>query len=446
MRAGDLLCDVWLNVRRQKVRSALTCAGVGVGTFAIVLMVSLGNGLQTFLETQLRAFSDPRAVHVMTLPPDVVERGLSVIGNLGRPARPIREEDEQFLDRMRSPTGLSEEDRARLLALPGVVAMEPGIFLRVDSIRLASETTRYEVNAMPRSWREPLEIAFGRGFTEESDAEVVLSYQYAEAFGVAPADLVGSQVELRVPNLVGLTYLFLRSAGPWQAEWRVFTATVVGLTPKTIVSTVAYLPKPFAIRLARYQRQDETAFEGDRFGFYAILRLADESYVEPVKLAVKDMGWSARSVDDDLGVLRRLFLIIETFLSLFGLIALVVAALGIVNTLLMAIYERTREIGVMKALGATSGTIRILFACEAGAIGLAGGAAGILLAVVSGFAGNEIARRTFAADWGDYAMFVFPPWLILFALAFATLVGTLAGLYPAARAARLDPIAALAYE
>ncbi|HZV01504.1 MAG TPA: FtsX-like permease family protein, partial [Planctomycetota bacterium] len=143
----------------------------------------------------------------------------------------------------------------------------------------------------------------------------------------------------------------------------------------------------------------------------------------------------------------QVFLVLDSFLTVFGLLALVVATFGIVNTLLMAITERTREIGVMKALGATRSTVRRLFAVEAAAIGLVGGAGGALFAILVGLAGNVIAQRfPVAAALKGYSVFVFPWWLVLGSIAFATLVGALAGIYPANRAARLDPIDALRHE
>jgi putative ABC transport system permease protein len=125
-----------------------------------------------------------------------------------------------------------------------------------------------------------------------------------------------------------------------------------------------------------------------------------------------------------------------------------VASIGIANTMIMAIYERTKEIGILKAVGASPGDIRVLFMAEAALIGLLGGVVGTVGGWLLGLGLNEGILAYL--HWQDIPMegkfFVVTGWLVVLALAFAVVVGLLAGLYPAARAARLDPLEALRYE
>ena len=161
----------------------------------------------------------------------------------------------------------------------------------------------------------------------------------------------------------------------------------------------------------------------------------------------RDLGdYSAETPEESAGSLASGFRIIQAVLSIFGLIALAVASLGIVNTLIMAIYERTREIGVMKAVGATRGTIRLLFTVEAGSIGFWGGLVGVVVAWIVGAIINLVAHLTFLRDYQGFNISAFPLWLILAVVALSTIVALVAGLLPANRAARLDPIEALRYE
>ena len=136
---------------------------------------------------------------------------------------------------------------------------------------------------------------------------------------------------------------------------------------------------------------------------------------------------------------------IQAVLGGIGAITLLVAAIGIINTMIMSIYERTREIGIMKVIGATFGDIRLLFLTEAGLIGLFGGILGLALSF-----GLSHLLNLFGADYmgsmtglATAKLSVIPPWLVLFALIFSIMIGVLAGLYPANRAVKLSPIEAM---
>ena len=149
-----------------------------------------------------------------------------------------------------------------------------------------------------------------------------------------------------------------------------------------------------------------------------------------------------------LDVANQVLTLLQVLLGSVGGLALLVAALGVANTMMMAIYERTREIGVLKALGASRSEIRAMFTVEAAFIGLIGGFFGLIFGALLGRLVDWIAHRYLISEGvtgvGDLS--VIPPWLAIGALIFAALIGILAGLYPAARAARLDPVAALRHE
>jgi putative ABC transport system permease protein len=177
------------------------------------------------------------------------------------------------------------------------------------------------------------------------------------------------------------------------------------------------------------------------------VRVNSAGKVEQVQEAIKKLGLRTYSVLDASKSLRRFFAIFDMFLGIFGSLALAVASLAIVNTLVMAVLERRREIGVMKALGAGDGDVKKLFFAEAGAMGIVGGALGVGLGWLIGRAINfgttlYLRRQNLPPE----NVWLVPWWLIGFAIAFAVAVSLIAALYPASRAAKLDPIQALRYE
>jgi putative ABC transport system permease protein len=177
------------------------------------------------------------------------------------------------------------------------------------------------------------------------------------------------------------------------------------------------------------------------------VRVRNPKDVAAVEDAIKKMGFSAFSLLDATKGLRLVFTVFDLFLGLFGSLALAVASLGIINTLVMAILERRREIGVLKALGATDGDVKSLFFAEAAAMGFLGGLFGVALGWFIGQAltwGTGIYLRQ--QDLPSVKISYVPWWLALGAILFATIVSLLAGLYPAARASRLNPVDALRYE
>ena len=158
------------------------------------------------------------------------------------------------------------------------------------------------------------------------------------------------------------------------------------------------------------------------------------------------MNMRPRSLEDHLSVMHKIFGMFQKILVVFGGIAFVVAAFSIVNTLLMAVFERKREIGVLQALGATRRHIGMMFATEAIAIGFWGGIIGTIVGWSMCQIGNMWARGQWPYILGNSDAFLPPDWLFPVLLVFTTLLGLVAGVYPACRAARLDPVEALRYE
>jgi putative ABC transport system permease protein len=177
------------------------------------------------------------------------------------------------------------------------------------------------------------------------------------------------------------------------------------------------------------------------------VRVNNPGHVQIVEDAIKKMGFNTFSILDASRSIQQFFKILDVFLGIFGSLALAVAFIGIVNTLVMAILERRREIGIMKAIGASDGDVRKLFFAEAGAMGILGGVVGVALGWAIGQIinlGTNVYLKS--QSFPPEHFWAVPWWLVAFAILFSFLVSLAAGLYPAGRAARLDPVQALRYE
>ncbi|HEX5709140.1 MAG TPA: FtsX-like permease family protein [Pyrinomonadaceae bacterium] len=206
------------------------------------------------------------------------------------------------------------------------------------------------------------------------------------------------------------------------------------------------LVREVALRLARESgviAEDET--EGYQS---AVVRVTDPAVSGDVSRRLKEAGFNAFSFLDQLDELRTVFLVINSALGLLGGISLLVASFGIANTMIMSIFERTREIGIMKAIGAEDREIKFIFFFEAAVIGLAGGTIGVLVAIAIDKLANQLAFKFILEPQGVNFInfFSLPAWLWLGAILFATLISVAAALYPASRAARIDPVRALRHD
>ena len=177
------------------------------------------------------------------------------------------------------------------------------------------------------------------------------------------------------------------------------------------------------------------------------IKLSSVKYVDPVKVQIEQMGFETFALIDQLEEIKIGFLFMDMFLIAVGMIAIVVASLGIINTMVMSILERYKEIGIMKAVGASDSDVKRIFFFEAGVIGFWGGVFGLGL----GFSVSMIINRVvnyFLAQQGvphiDY--FSYPWWLCLGSIAFAIIISLAAGIYPTLRAARIDPVIALRHD
>jgi putative ABC transport system permease protein len=453
MKFYDLADLAVRNLRESIFRNSLTTIGISVGVASLVAMLSLGIGLQQLASRRLQ------------------KSGLfnTVVATSRRDLRNFREQREEGLPPAESPS-LNEPARKKLEQIPGVVEVYPDIRF-VTEVRFDDKPHLTTVAGIPFSARnndDAFDGMQGSFFSSDASPEVILQKSFAEELlGITPkpgAD--NTNIVALAKSLLGreLTMHYAErtaysSGGPsdstaYSVVSRERALKIVGLTdldPDSMRGTArarVFLPLNFAqdLHVMQSNLRDTSASDSPSYTSLSV-RVQNPNQVPAVEDGIKKMGFSAFSVVDASRSMRQFFAVLDGFLAIFGSLALAVASIGIVNTLVMAILERRREIGIMKALGASDADVRGLFFAEAGAMGLVGGAVGVTLGWAIGrlinFGMNIYLERQ---HFPPAQIWSVPLWLVLSAITFSIVVSLLSGLYPASRAARLDPVQALRYE
>lgn len=457
MKASDLSELAVRNLREAMLRNSLTTLGVAVGVASLVAMLSLGVGLQRFTNRRLANSGLFNAIFVAP------RNNMRMFGRRG--AAPVA-----------SPRPLNEQARQQIEHLPDVVGAYPQIRF-VTELRYNDIPYSTLVAGLP--WADRSDSAFdgmqGKFFSNPNADEAIIQIRFARELSKDPASLIGKQLILRYAAREALSAQTMASDAGSKASGSSANSqsgagagfSIVARQKKLrIVGIVAtspeggfggfrgspvYIPLQVAEALRATQVSDlQDVLRGrSASGQYASLtvRVNSSGQVENIENRIKDMGFAAYSLFDTSRNLQLLFALLDLLLGIFGSLALAVATLGIVNTLVMAILERRREIGVLKALGAADGDVKQIFFAEAGVMGLVGGAFGVLLGWLIGrgltWGTNFYLHRRHLPSVNVSAV---PWWLAVGAIAFAVGVSLIAGIYPAARAAKLNPVEALRYE
>ncbi len=433
MSFRDLLVMVWENLGRMKARVAMTAIGVLIGTTAVVVLVSLAAGLQRSVTGELGSIGDLTQIRLMPG---------SFVQAFGAPS-PAQARDV---------TVINDRLLAEIRGLPGVVAVTPQQRLMggatIELNRLVAGI--YSLIGIDPAVVERMGWEMASGSAHLGTGQVLAGAKVGESFW--DPRLRGGEASPLETDLQGQTLrivLTRPTEGGQPAERRI-SARVIGV----LAERGGEEDQSLYFTLRDMQDMNEWLsghrLDVNREGYQgALVKVDSPERVVAVEQEILDMGLFAFSPHDALRSINTIFLILQAIFAGIGGIALLVAAFGIANTMIMAIYERTREIGLMKAIGATNRDVMTVFLAEAAAIGLLGGVLGVMVGIllsqiVNLFALSYLSTQT--GGLGPSFVVYTPPWLILLSLAFATFVGLLSGIYPAMRAATLNPVSALKYE
>jgi putative ABC transport system permease protein len=458
MKLRDLTELAGRNLREAVLRNSLTTLGIAVGVASLVAMLSLGVGLQELASTRLSKTGLFDAIFVMS------QANQRAFGGPPRPAA----DPTQPLRR------LDDDAKQQLTQIKNVVEVYPEVRFPTE-IQFDGKPYMTTVAGIPESARGDgaFDEIKGTYFSAPDADEAILQIELAKDLSKTPGSLIGKEITLRYAERQSLpadpspgdksaaasgaagTSDFSPGFSIIPREMKLRIIGVVETEPAAGFGGMGrgrlLIPLQIAQRLRIAQPTDLREMLRGSSGkpTYESLtvRVTSPKAVQGVEDAIKKMGFGTFSILDATKNLQLFFTVFDLLLGIFGSLALTVSSLGIINTLVMAILERRREIGVLKALGAADRDVRRLFFAEAGAMGLLGGVFGVVLGWLIGraltFGTNAYLARQ---QLPPIDLSSVPLWMVGAAIAFSFVVSLAAGIYPAARAARLNPVEALRYE
>jgi putative ABC transport system permease protein len=434
MRAIDLVTDAVSNTLRSKTRTSLTVIAIVIGAFTLTLTSGAGTGINAYIDQTVASIG---AGDVMTVTKIAEDAEDSDAPRVYDPAA-----GEQLTA---GGPGLGPDPEVEAITPPdldvladvsGVLSVEPTLGVRPDFVQYDGGT-QYEASVGGFISGMRLELAAGeQPAWNSNDYQVALPVAYVEPLGYSSNDAaIGTTLTLGITGADGTP--------------ATIDATVVGVSEAGLVGGGSLSPND-ALTQALYDAQSVGMSETARTSYAEAAIRFDPNATDADITALKDRlvasGYEGTTVEDTIGAFRTIIDAIILVLNGFAIIALLAAGFGIVNTLLMSVQERTREIGLMKAMGMPGGNVFGVFSAEAVFIGLLGSAIGAGLAILAGTLLSGALASSVFTDLPGLTLVAFDPVAIGVIVLTVMGIAFLAGTLPALRAARQDPIEALRYE
>jgi len=447
MNNRDLVGLAFRNLLRRKTRTILAIIGVVVGTCAIIVMLSIGFGLSANFQEQIESYGN---LHLV----DVYGGGGGMymgmgMSDSGEKKGVLNDKAIASMEKIKGVDAVSPKEELYLsfgigkyIAQASVIGMRPEVMQKfgydLQEGRLLEPGDKYAVvfgNQVP-SWFYNPKKTWGSSWGGEAQVDVITNKM------IVTADEMYGQKQQR------------QSGDEEKINYKEYKAKGVGIlaNPNDDSAYNVYMSleglkiiKEEAAKARKESIKKDDTYEA------AMVYVGDIDDVEDVSNAIREMGFQTSSLNDWLKSMQETARMIQGILGGIGAISLLVAALGITNTMIMSIYERTKEIGIMKVIGANLGDIKRMFLLEAGMIGFLGGMIGLIFSFILSLLMNTVLSGIMSVmlgtvGGGGSTVSIIPWWVALGSLLFSTTIGIVAGYSPARRAMHLSALESLRNE
>lgn len=400
MKLLDFFYLTYQNFKNRKSRVILTVLGISIGIGATLFLVSLGYGLQQALFERIVTDESLLTLNIVSADPEIVR--------------------------------LDQQTLKEIALIPNVAKISPQAILsgQVAYAGLISEVSVSLINP------DFLILGgiipdLGEVFIEEDQQKIVINSSIAKLFNLEPAEMLGKELSFTIflPREIEGEVVGIEAFEPKEKFQVKGVILEMGVSPKVYLNR-RDLPQ---LPIKEYQ--------------FAKVMVTEDQYMEAVREQLIGQGFIVSALADVIAQAAQVFRVIQVALGIFGIIALLVAAIGLVNTMTISLLQRTSDIGIMRAVGASPQDIKKMFLTESLVIGFLGGIVGVFIGIFAGEAFN-LGLNILAAFLGGQPVdiFYYPGWFIIFIILFSSFVGLIAGFWPAKKAAKLNPLQALRYK
>ncbi|MBR3264178.1 ABC transporter permease [Candidatus Saccharibacteria bacterium] len=437
MKLSDLIITANQNLLRNKTRTFLTILAIFIGSFTIILSNAINTGVNDFIDKQVESIGGDGYIEIM--PKNVSDQLTALMSGDSS----VKEYDPN--KGSLESSSISDEDLAAIRAVDGIEKMNAYHMASSEYITSSHTDKKYAltVTLSPDNSLN-VDMYTGRQVdSESSDYEIMLTEDYVKPLGfTSNEEIVGKTVTIGVKQTAKCYFV-----GNPNDCIATINATVTGIQAPGVLSSFGGGARiNLALNDAIYALATEGVPKSTADKSYFAIGSADPAKIDQIRQELDELGFTVTTVDDEAGMIRTFFDVILIVFNIFGAIALLAAAIGIINTLFMSVQERTREIGLMKAMGMSDKKIFAAFSFEAISLGFWGSVIGILISMLIGYSVNALAHETFLADFPTFQLVLFSPINMLIITLVIMFIAFIAGTAPAYRASKQNPIDSLRYE